>query len=179
GTLYFASGNRELAIGPFEEALKIGEQTGGELPGYLQPIRLSLAIAYASARVGNLVRAKNLDRAKELATRAQAYYQDRVNRDPTEDIEARVYLAETQLFLEEFAAGAETLRVGRSLHPNDESLRAATARFNVAWYDALEQPGNGIALTGSKEGMDAFDKLELLSAALQMDPNYFPIFDRM
>jgi tetratricopeptide (TPR) repeat protein len=57
------------------------------------------------------------------------------------------------------------------LNDEEPALRAALARFNVAWADALAQSESEADTRGRR--------FELLSAALLLDPNYAPIFDRM
>ena len=161
GMFYFGWGVWDPAIYHFEAAFDPRNHNGGELADGVQPFRLSLAKAYAFDG--------QLDRAEDEAQLALDYFARRVKNNPTDDMEARRYLAEAWMFLEKFEDAAVVLETGVALKPDDVLMRNALARFYVAWSDAMLNTGQG-----TRER-----RFELLSDALRLDPNYAPIFQGM
>ena len=161
GQLYFAREVWAEAIKYFKAALDPILTGNAEPPPEVHFVALLLAKAYAFNN--------ETDRAQQLAEQAHAYFAARVAADPDDDIQSRIVLADTCLFLERYEEASRVLGDGLALRPDDRGLRGAIARFNVAWSDAMRLSGSG-----SRE-----QQFELLSIALLMDPNYVPIFDRM
>lgn len=181
GQLYLGRGHTKLAIAKFNEALKNGQDEKGEIRAHLQVVLLLLAKAYALeanvyASGGDEQSAEECTAAaKNNALLARDLYAARVKQQPNDDAESRIILADACMFLEDFNAASTTLNEGLLLN-NDEkdqqSLRAAVARFNVAWSKALLHR----AETNEETRVQRF---ELLSEALEFDPHYPPIFDEM
>ncbi|MBL8849874.1 MAG: tetratricopeptide repeat protein [Planctomycetaceae bacterium] len=161
GQLYFMRGVWTPAIQHFEAAIDPVATDNAEPPAELQFVLLLLAKAHA---LNN-----NQVRAEQLASDARSYFAARVDADPDGDIQSRIILADTCLFLEQYQAASDYLADGLALRPDDRELKAAVARFNVSWAYAMQQSGSG-----TRE-----QQFERLSTALLMDPNYALIYDRM
>jgi tetratricopeptide (TPR) repeat protein len=163
GQLYYGRGLWDLAIENFHRALELGTDAHGDVRPDLQVVMLLLAKAHSFRG--------ELDKSEHLASEARAVYAARVASQPRDDIDSRIILADACMFLEDFEGASKVLNEGLVLNDEEPSLRAALARFNVAWADALAQSESEDDTRGRR--------FELLSAALLLDPNYAPIFDRM
>lgn len=161
GMYYFGQEAWGPAIRDFEEALNPRHHNGGVLADGVQPFRLSLAKAYS--KVGQL------DQAEIQARAALAYFARRVESEPVEDTQARCYLADACMFLEDFERAEKELATGLKLNRDDPLLRSALAQFYVAWSDIMSKTGEGTRQR----------RFKMLSSALLLDPNQASVFEGM
>jgi tetratricopeptide (TPR) repeat protein len=167
GQLYFARGMNEEAIPHFKDAIRINDQRDEAVRADLQVLTLLMAKCYS--KLGNY------DQAESLAETAREHFAKRLDDGSSSDVESRIVLADTCMFLEDFPGASSVLESGL-MYDNDAEhqkvLHAALARLNVAWADYVKEQDDSSEANRER-------RFELLNDALKHDPYHDPIFDRM
>jgi len=167
GQLYFAGGLSNDAIPHFERAIEINDQQNEAGRADLQVLTLLLAKCYSKTG--------DYDKAESLAETAREHFAKRLKEHQSTDVESRIILADTCMFLEDFPGASSVLKDGLMLDNDAEHqkvLHAAVARLNVAWAEYVKEQDD----SSEKNRQFRFD---LLNEALKYDPYHDPIFDKM
>jgi predicted Zn-dependent protease len=105
--------------------------------------------------------------AREQAEAARSYYSTRLNDAPLEH-QPRLKLAETLLFLEQYAESASVLREGWEQSGNSTYQKALGDTYLV-WHDKVTQ----------KNQADVFTRLGLVTTALKFAPDHAELMARL